>query len=130
MFVTDLWSTPTPKVKETPQPQKSNVATVNESKKKPPVTLSTTPAAPISEETKYIINAGTNRYDRQLYLIGYEDCKEWSISAVPYITNYKTAQQLVSRATKELAENKVKVFGRTRELPEFKIQTIQEARLN
>ena len=130
MFVTDLWSTPVQKVKEEPQPQKSNVTTVKEAKEKPPVTLSTTPAAPISKETKYIINAGTNRYDRQLYLVGYDDCKEWSISVVPYITTFKTAQQLVTRATKELAENKIKVFGRTRELPEFRIQTIQEAELN
>lgn len=69
---------------------------------------------------KYIILAGTNLYGRQLYLKGYNDCDDWEISAVPYLTTEKRCHELIEKATKYL-KDKVDMFGRHAEIPKFEL---------
>lgn len=52
---------------------------------------------------KYVITAGKNRADRQLYVASYDDAPtEWSISAVPYITTKTRCYELLAIVKRDL----------------------------
>lgn len=76
----------------------------------------------LSETKKYVVLADKNKYNRQLYLCGYDDYKGWFISVVPFETTYENAQRLIKNATKEINKlGNIGTFGRIREMPDFKI---------
>ena len=58
-----------------------------------------------SSSARYIIQAGVNRYGRQMYLIGYTDRETaWDISAVPMPMPESKCNKIIKLAEKALSQ--------------------------
>lgn len=58
---------------------------------------------------KYVITAGRNRADRQLYVSSYDDAPtDWSISIVPYITTKTRCYELLAIVKRDLKDAETK----------------------
>lgn len=68
------------------------------------VTINKPDSKPVESRKKYLILAGINKYERQLYLTGYKDCEDWVISIVPKPTSKSKANTLIKKAEKELVD--------------------------
>lgn len=52
---------------------------------------------------QYVITAGKNRCDRQLYVSSYNDSPDdWSISIVPYITSKTRCYELLAKVKRDI----------------------------
>ena len=58
---------------------------------------------------KYVITAGKNRADRQIYVSSYDDApNDWSISVVPYITSKTRCYELLATVKRDLKSQESK----------------------
>ena len=53
---------------------------------------------------KYLILAGKDKLEQQLYLAGYKVCDDWTISIVPRPMSKTKALKLIKRVEKELVD--------------------------
>lgn len=72
------------------------------------------------DNSRYMIKAFVNKYNRQMYLSGYEDCSDWCISAVPHPTTYEKCETLIKRAVKKFHTFPT-IFGKSATIPDFTI---------
>ena len=117
MTIVSLWDTPQPAPPAPKVEKKPEVEPVKEVKQ--PVTVKQE-VEKVQKEPQYYILAGTNKNGRQLFLFGYQDCMDYSISVVPAHFSYDRCKRLVAKAERELS-NKKDVFGREINVPEFQI---------
>lgn len=71
---------------------------------------------------KYLILAGQNKAERQLYLTTYKDCDDWVIGVVPKPISKRKAEKLINRVEKELIELRKKFPRRYPENLKFELQ--------
>lgn len=54
---------------------------------------------------RYVITAGKNKADRQMYISSYDDAPdEWSVSRVPYPTTKTRCYELLAKVKRDLKE--------------------------
>lgn len=58
---------------------------------------------------RYVITAGKNKADRQMYVSSYDDApNDWTISVVPYVTTKTRCYELLATVKRDLKEKESK----------------------
>ena len=76
---------------------------------------------------KYLILAGKDKLEQQLYLTGYKDCDEWTISIVPRPMSKTKALKLIKRVEKELVGIRKKFPRKYPQDMSFELQEYNDA---
>lgn len=78
----------------------------------------------VVDNKEYLILAGMNKYERQLYLGTYKDSAKWYISVVPCKVKYDKAQRIIKKATSDLSKRGER-FGKAIVIPTFELKEVK-----